>query len=112
MDLSDVDIDQANERGAKQRRSRFAAVAARYDRGRGRIVLRLNNGLEVMFAPSDAEGLAGARAEQLACIELSGGGLGLHFPLLDADFSVPAMLEGRFGSDRWMQARRQSRPAA
>ena len=66
MDLSDEQIEQATERGAGQRLSQLVAVAARYDRGRGRIVIRLANGLEVMFAPGDAEGLAGAKAEQRA----------------------------------------------
>src|SRR5580658_2994541 len=30
-------------------------------------------------------------------------GLGLHWPQLDADLYVPALIEGAFGSRRWMQ---------
>jgi hypothetical protein len=30
---------------------------------------------------------------------------GLHFPALDADLYIPALLEGFFGSKRWMAAR-------
>ncbi len=80
------------------------AVAARYDRGRGRVVIRLSTGIEVMFAPHDAEGLAGAKAAQLEPIEISPSGLGLHFPKLDADLYLPALLAGRLGSARWMAA--------
>lgn len=37
-----------------------------------------------------------------AIIEISPGGLGLHFPMLDADLYLPALLEGIFGSRKWM----------
>jgi hypothetical protein len=33
------------------------------------------------------------------------GGLGLHFPKLDADLYLPALLDGWLGSRRWMAAR-------
>jgi len=48
-------------------------------------------------------GLAGAPRSKLASIEISPNGLGLHWPLLDADLYVPALIEGTFGSLRWMQ---------
>ena len=112
MDLTDAEIEQANARSADRQRMNARAASARYDRGRGRIVLRLDNGLEIMFAPDDAQGLTGARTEQLPQIKLSGGGVGLHFPMLDADFDVPTLLEGRMGSDEWMQALARKRAAA
>jgi len=31
-------------------------------------------------------------------------GLGLHWPKLDADVYVPALLQGVFGSKQWMAA--------
>jgi hypothetical protein len=31
------------------------------------------------------------------------GGEGLHFPVLDADFGVPGLLAGVFGSKAWMR---------
>ena len=49
-----------------------------------------------------AEGLAGASPEHLADIEISPAGLGLHWPRLDADLYVPALLQGMFGSKSWM----------
>jgi hypothetical protein len=32
-------------------------------------------------------------------------GFGLYFPTLDADLYMPALLQGVFGSERWMAAR-------
>lgn len=37
-------------------------------------------------------------------IEVEALGLGIHFPKLDADLYVPALLEGVLGSKRWMAA--------
>jgi len=51
-----------------------------------------------------AEGLADASPGDLAEIEVSPAGLGLHWPKLDADVYVPALLQGVFGSKRWMAA--------
>ena len=34
--------------------------------------------------------------------EISPSGLGIHFPRLDADLYIPALLEGFLGSKRWM----------
>lgn len=78
------------------------AVAARYDRPTSRIVVSLNTGVQVTFPPDVAEGLAGAAPDDLADIEISPAGLGLHWPKLDADVYVPALLQGVFGSKRWM----------
>ena len=99
-------MKQADEHVAapRQRGEGPVAVSARFDRRRLRIVVSLASGLEIGFRPDDAQGLAGASPEQLAQIEISPSGQGLHFPLLDADLFLPALLEGHFGSKRWMTA--------
>lgn len=81
------------------------AVSARYDAGRGRVVVRLTTGVEIGFAPHDAEGLQHATRDDLAVIEVDALGLGIHFPRLDADLYVPALLEGTLGSKNWMATR-------
>jgi hypothetical protein len=81
------------------------AVAARYDRGADRIVVTLNTRVDLSFSPRDAQGLEKANAEDLAVVEITPPGFGLHWPKLDADLYVPALLEGALGSRRWMAAR-------
>jgi hypothetical protein len=81
------------------------AVSARYDRRIGRIVVRLSTGLEIAFSPRDAQGLEKATWKQLQSIEIDPPKFGLHFPALDADLYLPALLEGFFGSKRWTAAR-------
>jgi hypothetical protein len=102
VDISDVAIQQAELRMRKRLASAPHAVAARYDRRVSRVVVSLSNGLELAFPPHLAEGLAEAKPADLAIIELTPAGLGLHWPKLDADLYLPALLEGVFGSPRWM----------
>jgi Protein of unknown function (DUF2442) len=99
------EFNRATKRAAGRRSTEPAAVAARYDRGRDQVVIELSTGYEVAFAPSRAQGLERATPAELAAIEISPSGFGLHFPKVDADLWLPALLEGVFGSRRWMAAR-------
>jgi hypothetical protein len=81
------------------------ALAARYDHRTRRVVIRLSSRLEVAFSPRDAQGLEHATPSQLDEIEITPSGLGIHFPKLDADLYLPALLEGFLGSKRWMAKR-------
>ncbi len=80
------------------------AISARYDRRVSRIVITLDNGLELAFPPRLAQGLEDAPSAKLAKIEISPSGLGLHWPELDADLYVPGLIAGIFGTKRWMAA--------
>jgi hypothetical protein len=81
------------------------AISAHYDPGKGRVVIRLSSNLDLSFAPNNAQGLEKATRSQLDEIEISPSGLGLHFPKLDADLYLPAILQGFLGSRKWMASR-------
>jgi Protein of unknown function (DUF2442) len=66
--------------------------------------MELSTGYEVAFPPHRAQGLERAKPSDLVPIEISPSGFGLHFPKFDADLWLPALLEGVFGSRRWMAA--------
>lgn len=99
------EIKAANRRMTQRREKAPYAVSARYDKRRDKITVELNTGLEVAFAPKAVEGLERAAARDLATIEISPAGLGLHFPRLDADLYLPDLLEGMMGSRHWMAKR-------
>lgn len=42
-------------------------------------------------------------APSLRNIEISAAGLGLHWPKLDADLHVPALVKGVLGTKQWMK---------
>lgn len=96
------EFESANRRGQAALARTPKALAARFDRRSSRIVIDLSSRLSVAFRPQDAQGLEAATPEQLAEIEISPSGLGLHFPMLDADLYLPALLEGFLGSRQWM----------
>lgn len=86
-------------------RARHAlATAVRFDRRRKKLILTLDFGLELAFAPNLAQGLQDASADDLAAVHISPSSLGLHFPTLDADLYVPALLDKLLGSSRWIAA--------
>ena len=105
MAITQEDRFAAEARMDEETRHHPKAVAARYDRRVGRIVVSLDNGLELMFPPHMAQGLENGKPSELSVIEIGATGLGLHWPALDADLYVPGLLAGVFGTKRWMAAR-------
>ena len=98
-------IDETSfAKAAKQERRLLArgplATAAQYKAGR--IHVELNNGCAFEFPVEHAEGLAGAKADDLRTIQILGSGLGLHWPKLDADLYVPSLIKGVLGTRQWM----------
>ena len=104
MDIRNEEYEAANKRAAESRRKTPTATAVRYDRRISRIVIELSSGIEIAFRPHDAQGLERAKPDDMSEIEISPSGLGIHFPRLDADLYLPALLEGFLGSRHWMAA--------
>lgn len=102
MALSDTERAQAETRMQTRLDGAPRAVSARYDKTADRVVVLLETGVELGFPPALAEGLADANPAELSDVHVTPSGTGLHFPKLDADIYVPALLEGVFGSRRWM----------
>ncbi len=73
-----------------------------YDQSSVRIVINLKSGATYSCPPALAQGLAGASPEDLAELEVTPSGDGFPREKLDADFNVPALLAGVFGTAAWM----------
>ena len=101
--MADTDemLAEAEKRARAQQQAGFT-VAARYDRRTSRVVVKLNTDVQISFPVRLAEGLADAAPDELATIEITPSGLGLHWPKLDADLHVPGLLSGQLGGKRWM----------
>ena len=105
-----ADIAAAQALGDQLALSEPRAVAARYEAASGRVVVELTNGCTFAFPARALQGLDAARDEDLEQVEVLGSGYGLHWETLDADFTVPGLLMGLFGTRAWM-AREQARKA-
>ncbi len=103
MAISEQELRTAEERMQAQREAGYA-VSVRYDRRSSRIVIGLNTDVQVAIPARKIEGFSEASDEELSEIEISPTGLGLHWPKLDIDVYVPGLLQGIFGSKRWMAA--------
>jgi hypothetical protein len=112
-ELTDYQIDAALERGRIMRETQPHAAAARYDAKADRIIVDLTNGATFAFPPRLVQGLEEGTTEQLAEVEVLAGGFGLHWETLDVDYTVPGLVNGVFGTAKWMAARagRTSSPA-
>lgn len=98
----DQEYERAKRAAARADQIEPRAKSARYDRRTNRIVVELSNGATFMFPAELAQGLAGASPKNLAEVQVTPSGAGLRWPTLDADFSLPNLLAGEFGSRSWM----------
>ena len=110
-----ADLQRAREAAMQTTRNEPRAIDASYDKSTHVIVVRLNNGATFSFPPDIVQGLVHALPEDLAAVEITPSGTGLHWEKLDADFTVSGLLNGIFGTRTWMaklQERWQSQQAS
>jgi hypothetical protein len=102
MAITREQIKAANKRGSAAIARGPVARAARYDAHRADRDFA-GRRLRVLLSDGIGRKTDGCTAFKTEKIEISPNGLGLHWPQLDADPYVPALIEGAFGSCRWMQ---------
>jgi hypothetical protein len=100
--MTDRQLEAAEARGRKVLDSEPRASAARYDRHSDRVVIELLNGCAYAFPAHLVQDLQGASEDDLAGVETDSIGLNLHWPALDVDLYVPALVAGIFGTRAWM----------
>lgn len=100
MEPTDKEIAAANERAARKRAMLPAVRAVRYDRATEKLIISLSTGADIALAPALIRGLERARGEDLAVSEISPSGFGIHFPRIDGDVYVPALLADFCGAPR------------
>jgi hypothetical protein len=101
FEITEEQFAKSKAAGTRLRQRTPLAVSAKYSQGR--VHVELNNGCAFVFPAKSAEELAGASAESLRVVEVQGRGIGLHWPLLDADLYVPSLLKGVMGTRQWMR---------
>lgn len=102
MEITDEQIAEA-EAAMEAELAAGYATAARYDHKSKRLIVSIHNGIELAIPVRMIQGLSAADPADLAEVEISPAGLGLHWPHIDADVYVPGLLSGLFGTRRWME---------
>jgi hypothetical protein len=100
--VTDAQLEAAERRGRAIVASEPRASAVHYDRPAGRVVIDLANGCAYAFPVQLVQDLQGAGHDDLANVEVDGLGFNLHWPTLDVDLYVPALVSGIFGTRAWM----------
>jgi len=97
---------QAARTRAQERKSHVPqATGAAYNPATGLVCIRLSNGVVIGLPAAQTQGLETADSKSLSKICISPSGYGIHFPKLDVDLYLPALMEGIFGTQAWMAER-------
>jgi hypothetical protein len=96
-------INQARQAGVGLDETEPRAVKAWYEPTSARVFIEIKNGVVMGFPHQLLQGLESATPEQLAEVEVTPSGYGLHWESLDADLGVPQLVTGIFGTKTWMK---------
>jgi hypothetical protein len=94
--------DEATQRGREALAKAPRAAAAHYDKKTDRLVIELINGTIIAIPRKNIQGLSEASSADVAEVELTPFGLGLHWETLDEDFTVAGLVSGILGTQAWM----------
>ncbi len=97
-----TEIDKARAVGAALDATEARAVKAWYAADTERIFIELNTEVVMGFPYRYLQGLTNATPRQLAEVEVTPTGYGLHWESLDVDLVVPQLVAGLFGTKAWM----------
>ncbi len=93
---------EATKRGEEEMANAPKAKKVHFDRKAKRLLIALQNGITILVPINIIEIFQNADDEEIADVELLLNGLYLRWNRLDEDLSVPNLLEGRFGTPKWM----------
>ena len=94
MALTPEAFEAANHRGAKASAA-LGAVRVWFDPDRAIVRVLLARQRELQFRPSALSELRHASEQDLSLVRLSPSRLGLYFPSLDVDVSIPDLIQSQ-----------------
>jgi hypothetical protein len=99
---TDAEIDAAIAQANIYDQYRPKAIDAAYRSKDDVIVIKFLSGVELTVPRGLLQGLENATQAQLAEVEVDNVQSGLHWESIDVDHYIPTLLEGIFGSRKWM----------
>jgi predicted TPR repeat methyltransferase len=102
--VTDTEIDSAIAQAREYAKYARPVVKASYSQVTDRVHLILSDGTTYSIPRRLLQGLRDAKKVELGKIQLLGDGTGLLWPVLDVAHYVPALLQGVYGSEKWMTA--------
>jgi hypothetical protein len=102
--VTEAEIDAALGRAREYAKYARKVVKATYSKTTNRLRLVLDDGVTCSIPRRLIQGLSGAQEKELSRIQVLSNGTGLLWPLLDVAHYVPGLLQGVYGSEKWMTA--------
>jgi len=96
-----VQTDEATARARRAILEEPHAKAAYYDKRQHKITVELSNGNAVTLDLAHLPELAKAPRKDLENIEVTPGGIGLHWGTLDVDYRIPDLVSVILGPGAW-----------
>jgi hypothetical protein len=104
--ISGPDFEAIRQSTRASQADRPIPITVEFDRVSGRIVVDFANGAAFAFLARSLQGLGDASDENIANVELEGVD-GLHWPSLDADFTISGLMRGVFGTSAFVESQRK-----
>lgn len=98
---------EATARGEATLAALPKADSASYDSKNSEIVIKLRNGATLLVPHKLIQGLQTDDLSALADIELFLDGTEIHWPTLDVQYRVKSLIDGVFGTPRWIEHLKQ-----
>ncbi|HEX7728551.1 MAG TPA: DUF2442 domain-containing protein [Terracidiphilus sp.] len=108
--VTDADLDEALGRARRYEKYSRRVLKVSYSKASDVIRLLLEDGATYSVPRRLLQGLSDARTSELRPIQVVGEGTGLLWPLLDVSHYVPALLQGVYGTEKWMTSLYKQRP--
>lgn len=103
-DVLNQQFEEATKRGRETLLASPKAKTVSYNAKSKRIVIELENGVSAIIPVGLIEVLQNASNEQINDVEIAVEGLYLRWTSLDEDLFVPNLLQGVFGTRKWMDS--------
>lgn len=97
--ITAADFESANQCAASTKAIFPPVESVKYDGAAERLVILLQNGVQLSISPRSIRGLEHARPCDLDNAEISPSGLGIHFRKIDADLYVPSLMDAEAEKD-------------
>ncbi|HVZ83530.1 MAG TPA: DUF2442 domain-containing protein [Terracidiphilus sp.] len=110
--VTEGDIQEALVRARRYDKYSRRVLKASYSKATDSIRLVLEDGATYSMPRKLLQGLATVRERELRRIQIVSDGTGLLWPSVDIAHYVPGLLQGIYGSEKWMAAlyKQRSRP--
>lgn len=105
--FTDFELDAALEQARRYAKYARRVVKASYSETTGHIRMVFDDGSSYVIPCRLLQGLADGKPTDLKRIQIVGVGTGLLWPALDVSHYVPGLLQGVYGSEKWMAALRK-----